>query len=61
GLDDAAITAAMTTAPAAYWGLPFALAKGAEATFLVLDGDPRRDAGVLVAPRQAWLRGRRVR
>jgi hypothetical protein len=61
GLDDAAITDAMTTAPAAYWGLPFGLAKGAEATFVVLDGDPRRDVSILLAPREAWLRGRRVR
>jgi hypothetical protein len=61
GLDDAAIADAMTTAPAAYWGLPFGLAKGAEATFVVLDGDPRRDVAMLLAPREAWLRGRRVR
>ncbi len=61
GLDDAAIPDAMTTAPATYWQLPFALAAGSEATFVVLDGDPRRDATVLLAPRAAWLRGRRVR
>jgi imidazolonepropionase-like amidohydrolase len=61
GLDDAAIAGAMTTVPAAYWGLPFGLTKGAEATFVVLDGDPRRDVNTLLAPRQAWLRGRRVR
>ena len=61
GLDDTAITDAMTTAPAAYWQVPARLAAGSEATFLVLDGDPRRDARVLLSPRAAWLRGRRVR
>lgn len=61
GLEDAAIVDAMTTVPAAYWGLPFAIADGAEATFVVLDGDPRRDVATLLAPRAAWLRGHRVR
>lgn len=62
GLDDAAITDAMTTAPARYWGLPFgALAVGAEASLLVLDRDPRTDATALLAPRAVWLRGRRLR
>lgn len=61
GLDDAAIADAMTTAPAAYWGLPFGIAQGAEATFVVLGGDPRRDVAALLAPRAAWLRGHRVR
>jgi len=61
GLDDAAISDAMTTVPAAYWGLPFGIARGAEATFVVLDGDPRRDVAALLAPRAAWLRGHRVR
>lgn len=61
GLDDAAIADAMTAVPAAYWGLPFGIAKDSEASFLVLDADPRRDAGTLLAPRAAWLRGRRVR
>lgn len=61
GLDDAAIADAMTVVPAAYWGLPFGIAKDGEASFLVLDADPRRDAGTLLAPRAAWLRGRRVR
>ena len=62
GLSNADITAAMTTAPAAYWGIPIGpVAEGAEATFVVLDRDPRTDATVLLAPRAAWLRGRRVR
>jgi hypothetical protein len=60
GLDDAAIAEAMTTVPAAYWGLPFGLAPGSEATLLVLDGDPRRDLTALFAPREVWLRGHRV-
>jgi hypothetical protein len=62
GLDDAAITDAMTTAPARYWKLPFgALAAGDEASLLVLDRDPRIDATALLSPRAVWLRGRRVR
>jgi hypothetical protein len=62
GLDDAAIAEAMTTAPARYWGLPFgAVAAGAEASFLVLDRDPRRDATALLSPRAVWMRGQRAR
>jgi hypothetical protein len=62
GLDDAAITAAMTTAPAAFWGIAIGpIAAGSEASFLVLDRDPRTDARVLLAPRAVWLRGRRLR
>ena len=61
GLDDAAIVAAMTTAPAAYWGLPFGMiASGREATFLVLDRDPRRDVQALFAPTAIYVRGERV-
>jgi imidazolonepropionase-like amidohydrolase len=62
GLDDAAITDAMTAAPARYWGLGLgALAAGAEASLLVLDRDPRADATALLSPRAVWLRGRRMR
>ncbi|MEO8698835.1 MAG: amidohydrolase family protein [Kofleriaceae bacterium] len=62
GLDDAAITAAMTTVPAAFWGFSIGtVAAGSEASFLLLDRDPRRDARVLLTPRNVWLRGRRVR
>jgi imidazolonepropionase-like amidohydrolase len=62
GMDDAAITAAMTTAPIAWWKLPLATFEpGAEATFLVLDADPRVDADALVTPREVWLRGKRLR
>jgi hypothetical protein len=62
GMDDAAITAAMTTAPLAWWKLPLqTFEPGAEATFLVLDADPRIDADTLVTPREVWLRGKRLR
>ena len=57
GLDDAAITAAMTTAPIAYWKLPLTLKPGDEATFLVLDNDPRKDASALLEPRTVISRG----
>jgi imidazolonepropionase-like amidohydrolase len=60
-LDNAAIADAMTTVPAGYWGLPFGIAPGFEASFVVLDGDPRGDITTLLAPRAAWLRGQRVR
>ncbi len=59
GLDDAAITAAMTTAPAAYWGIPL-ITVGQEASFLLLGGDPRQDASYLLEPSKVWLRGRAV-
>jgi hypothetical protein len=54
GLDDAAITAAMTTTPIAFWGLDVT------GSYLVLDGDPRRDATVLLHPREVWQRGRHL-
>jgi imidazolonepropionase-like amidohydrolase len=64
GMDDAAITAAMTTTPLAYWGLDVSLglglAPGKEGTLLVLDGDPRKDARVLLSPREVWLRGKKM-
>jgi hypothetical protein len=44
GLDDAAITAAMTTTPLAFWGVT-------PTVQLELAGDPRRDVSVLLAPR----------
>ncbi len=61
GLDDAAITAAMTTTPAAYWGFTFDLRIGPDATLLMLDRDPRRDATALLSPRAVYLRGHRIR
>jgi hypothetical protein len=54
GLDDAAITAAMTTTPIAFWG--FDLAR----SYLVLDGDPRHDIWHLLHPREVWQRGRHL-
>jgi hypothetical protein len=56
GLDDAAITAAMTTTPAAFWSLP-----AKDASFLLLDRDPRVDASALLHPRSIWVDGKRVR
>jgi hypothetical protein len=46
GLDDAAITAAMTTTPIAYWHLDLGGA------YLLLDGDPRHDVRQLLHPRE---------
>lgn len=60
GLDDAAIVAAMTTTPARYWRLP-AIEPGGEASFLLLERDPRTDVRWLLEPRGIWLRGRRMR
>lgn len=45
GMDDAAITAAMTTTPAAFWNL--------HADTILLDADPRRDATTLLRARVA--------
>lgn len=55
GLDDRAIVEAMTTTPTAFWGL------ANDASFLVVERDPRTDVGVLLRPREVWLGGRRVR
>jgi imidazolonepropionase-like amidohydrolase len=57
GLDDAAITAAMTTTPLAYWELPLGMKAGQEATFVMLDGDPRSRADLLLAPHAVFARG----
>jgi len=54
GLDDAAIAAAMTTTPAAFWGLDLA------GSTLVLDGDPRHDVRQLLHPREVWQAGRKL-
>lgn len=54
GLDDAAITAAMTTTPIAYWGLELT------GSTLVLDGDPRHDVRQLLHPREVWQAGRKL-
>ncbi|HUJ62546.1 MAG TPA: hypothetical protein VLX92_28790 [Kofleriaceae bacterium] len=52
GLDDAAITAAMTTTPIAFWKLDLA------GSYLELDRDPTRDAGALLHPRSVHGRAR---
>ncbi len=57
GLDDAAITAAMTTDPARFWGLHI----DPRDSYLVLDRDPRRSARALIAPREVWSHHRRIR
>ena len=54
GLDDPAIVEAMTRAPASYWGISF------DASYLVLDRDPRSDARALLAPRAVVIRARRA-
>jgi hypothetical protein len=54
GLDDAAITAAMTTTPIAFWGLDVA------SSYLVLDGDPRHDVRQLLHPREVWKGARHL-
>ncbi len=57
GLDAAAIADAMTTVPAAFWGFDFGIASGREATFVVTDRDPRRDATAWLAPTAVYVRG----
>lgn len=44
----------MTTAPVLYWKLDVG------ESYLVLDRDPRTDVRALFAPREVWLRGRRI-
>jgi imidazolonepropionase-like amidohydrolase len=55
GLTDAELTAAMTTAPIAYWKLAL------DDSYLVVDRDPRTDSRALLEPRAIWHRGRRLR
>ncbi|HTJ45045.1 MAG TPA: amidohydrolase family protein [Kofleriaceae bacterium] len=62
GLDGAAILDAMTATPARVFGLAGlgTLASGSDASFLVLDDDPRVHPQAIAHPREVWLRGRRV-
>ncbi|MBA2543224.1 MAG: hypothetical protein H0V17_26520 [Deltaproteobacteria bacterium] len=60
GLDDAAITAAMTTTPTSYWKLP-AIGPGSNASYLLLERDPTKDVRALLAPRSVWIQGRRLK
>lgn len=59
GLDGAAILAAGTTTPAAFWGLDGlgALDVGARASFLVLEADPKIDPQTLTSPIAVYLDG----
>lgn len=59
GLDAPAILAAMTTAPAAYWHFDRlgAIEAGKEASFVIVDRDPRTDATAILHRRAVWLRG----
>jgi imidazolonepropionase-like amidohydrolase len=59
GLDGAAILAAGTRSPAAYWGLGDLgdLAPGKAASLLVLDADPVLDPLTLARPVQVYLDG----
>ncbi|MBM4368929.1 MAG: amidohydrolase family protein, partial [Deltaproteobacteria bacterium] len=63
GLSGEEILAAGTSAPADYWGFSTLgrVAVGHDASFLVLDRDPRVDPLVLAEPAQVWIRGERVR
>ncbi|HUQ01342.1 MAG TPA: hypothetical protein VM261_02550 [Kofleriaceae bacterium] len=56
GLDDAAIVAAMTTTPAAYWGITFD-----DDTYVRLARDPARDADAYLEPLQVWADGKQLR
>jgi hypothetical protein len=59
GMDAAAIWAAMTTVPAAYWGLDRlgAIAPGKEASFVLLSTDPRTDARAILQREAVYIRG----
>jgi hypothetical protein len=58
GLDDAAIVAAMTTTPAAYWELSDALG---DSTYVRLARDPATDATAYLEPLQVWIAGKQLR
>ncbi len=63
GLDGAAILAAGTSAPAAFWGFEDLgqLGPGAWASMLWVATDPRADPAVLAAPERVWIQGRALR
>lgn len=62
GLDGAAILAAMTTTPRAYWGLAQgSLAVGAPASFLLVARDPTQEPAALAEPTAVFVAGERVR
>lgn len=59
GLDGAAILAAGTSTPAAYWGFEDlgVLRAGARASLMVLDADPRQSPATLAAPSSVYIDG----
>ncbi|HWB76203.1 MAG TPA: amidohydrolase family protein [Nannocystaceae bacterium] len=59
GLDGADIIAAGTATPAAFWNLEGlgTITKGARASFLVVEQDPREDPQTLTAPLAVWIDG----
>ncbi len=64
GLDNKAIVAAGTTAPAKYWGFGDGLgtlAAGHTASFLVLDADPEIDPQTLSRPLAVYIDGREIK
>lgn len=63
GFSSAEIVAAMTSAPAAFWGLETAgeIKAGSEATFLLLDDNPREDALALLRYAHVVRKGASVR
>ena len=56
GLSDAQIVAAMTTLPLAFWDI-----KVDPGTYLVLDGDPRKNIVRLLSPLHVFSHGKSVR
>ncbi|MBL0214763.1 MAG: hypothetical protein IPQ07_12860 [Myxococcales bacterium] len=58
GMSAAEIADAMTVVPLRYWEIA---PPASEATYLVLDGDPHTDVRFLLAPREVWSRGKRLR
>lgn len=63
GLAPAEILAALTTAPAAFWGFEGlgALAVGGPASLLVVTADPLADPSTLASPERVYLDGARLR
>jgi len=56
GLDGAAVVAAMTTVPAAYWGIDLAAD-----TYVRLARDPAVDPAGYAAPLEVWIAGKQLR
>jgi imidazolonepropionase-like amidohydrolase len=59
GLDAPAILAAMTSAPAEFWGLSASgdIQPGHESSFVLVDTDPRVDPTAILHRRAVWIRG----